>query len=122
MNLRYVVFSQPSPPWARVPASPGYAICDCSRLKPPPFYGYMQVAFSRDYAIANQIADMLNAADGAPKPQDERDNWWTTRIDPYDDRIRNLERFVHGLENACKPLCKVDESAPVSMFHKPQAG
>jgi len=34
------------------------------------------------------------------KPQDERDDWFTQRIDPYDDRIRYLERFVHGLKSA----------------------
>lgn len=32
--------------------------------------------------------------------QDERDDWWTARIDPYDDRIRELERFRHRMEAA----------------------
>lgn len=33
------------------------------------------------------------------RAQDERDDWWTARIDPYDDRIRELERFKHRAED-----------------------
>jgi hypothetical protein len=34
----------------------------------------------------------------AIKPQAERDDWWTQRIDPYDDRIRALETKIYDLE------------------------
>jgi hypothetical protein len=30
------------------------------------------------------------------RAQDERDDWWTKRIDPYDDRIRALERWRYN--------------------------
>lgn len=32
------------------------------------------------------------------EPQDERDDWFTRRVDPYDDRIRELERFKHRID------------------------
>lgn len=44
------------------------------------------------------------------KPQAERDDWWTTRIDPYDDRIRELERFRHRVEDK-QPASAWPESA-----------
>lgn len=32
--------------------------------------------------------------------QAERDDWFTARIDPYDDRIRELERFKYWIEKS----------------------
>jgi len=62
-----------------------------------------QLGFSGSRAADPALADVgMATRDKAPhlnpqeiKPQAERDDWWTTRIDPYDDRIRALERWVN---------------------------
>jgi hypothetical protein len=48
--------------------------------------------------------------------QAERDHWWTERIDPYDDRIRVLERIVNALThvNPEKPLSVVERHLATS--------
>lgn len=68
--------------------------------------GLVTGAYGRQRILLKDVEDpaktgwLQDRFDLYPAPQDERDDWFTNRIDPYDDRIRELERFRHRIEKS----------------------